>query len=75
MLLTPHQSNLRKGRYSQANQIYHINTNTKNRQPVFKNLKYARIIIQNLMLQDEQQFTKTLAFVVMPDHMHWLIEL
>ena len=75
MLITPHQSNLRKGRYSQANQIYHIITNTKNRQPIFKNLKYARIIIQNLMLQDEQQFTKTLAFVVMPDHMHWLLEL
>ena len=75
MLLTPHQSNLRKGRYSQANQIYHIITNTKNRQPIFKNIKYARIIIQNLMMQDEQQFTKTLAFVVMPDHMHWLLEL
>lgn len=71
----PHQSNLRKGRYSQANQIYHIITNTKNRQPVFESLKYARILIQNLMLQDQQMHTKTLAFIVMPDHMHWLIEL
>ncbi len=71
----PHQSNLRRGRYTQANQIYHVISNTKNRQPIFENLKYARIIIQNLMMQDQQEYTKTLAFIVMPDHIHWLLEL
>lgn len=71
----PHQSNLRRGRYSQANQIYHVISNTRNRQPIFENLKYARIIIQNLMIQDQQECTKTLAFIVMPDHIHWLLEL
>ncbi|MDO9282834.1 MAG: transposase [Methylotenera sp.] len=71
----PHQSNLRRGRYSQANQIYHVISNTGNRQPIFENLKYARIIIQNLMIQDQKECTKTLAFIVMPDHIHWLLEL
>jgi REP element-mobilizing transposase RayT len=71
----PHQSNLRRGRYSQANQIYHVISNTRNRQPIFENLKYARIIIQNLMIQDQKECTKTLAFIVMPDHIHWLLEL
>ena len=51
MLLTPYQSNLRKGRYSQANQTYHVITNTKNRQPVFKNHQYARALIHQLMAQ------------------------
>ncbi len=71
----PHQSNLRRGRYSQSNQIYHVISNTRNRQPIFENLKYARIIIQNLMIQDQKECTKTLAFIVMPDHIHWLLEL
>jgi putative transposase len=72
MLLTPHQSNLRKGRYSQTNQIYHIITNTKNRQPVFRNHQYARALIHELMAQ---QHASTLAFVVMPDHLHWLLQI
>ncbi len=71
----PHQSNLRRGRYTQANQIYHVISNTKNRQPIFDDLKFARIAIQNLMIQDQQECTKTLAFIVMPDHIHWLLEL
>lgn len=71
----PQQNNLRKGRYSQENQIYHITTTTLNRAPIFKDIIKARIIINVLMKSDKLNKTSTLAFVVMPDHIHWLFQL
>ena len=70
-----HQKDLRKGRYSHPNQIYHITTTTLNRNPVFKDFASARKLIAVLKKSDELKFTNTLAFVVMPDHIHWLMQL
>ncbi|MDO9205392.1 transposase [Methylotenera sp.] len=75
-LLQPkHQKDLRKGRYSEVNQIYHITTTTKNRAPIFSDFSSARKLISTIRKSDDLNFTKTLAFVIMPDHMHWLIQL
>jgi REP element-mobilizing transposase RayT len=71
----PHQHRLRKGRYSQPNQIYHVITNTKNRQPIFKNYQSARKLVQQLIIQQQLENAITLAFVVMPDHLHWLLQI
>ena len=60
------------GRFSQPNQIYHITFTTKNREPVFKSFANSRLFIHVLKQSDELQHTNTLAFVVMPDHVHWL---
>ena len=70
-----HQKSLRMGRFSQANQIYHITFTTKNRVPIFKSFANARLVIHALKQSDELQHTNTLAFVVMPDHVHWLFDL
>ena len=70
-----HQKSLRMGRFSQPNQIYHITFTTKNREPVFKRFANARLFIHVLKQSDELQHTNTLAFVVMPDHVHWLFAL
>jgi len=64
---------LRKGRYSECNRIYHITASTHNRHPWFNNLICGRIIVKTL--QKAQIDTKTLAYVIMPDHMHWLMQL
>ena len=69
------QKNLRKGRYSQANQIYHITTTIANRQPLFNEFYLARKIINTIKQSDALNHTTTLAFVVMPDHVHWLMQL
>ena len=69
------QKNLRKGRYSQANQIYHITTTIANRQPLFNEFYLARKIINTIKQSDALNYTTTLAFVVMPDHVHWLMQL
>jgi putative transposase len=71
----PHQKNLRKGRYSSDNQIYHITTTTLSRVPVFKDFYAARMLVNILKTSDELNNTSTLAFVVMPDHIHWLFQL
>ncbi len=71
----PHSKDLRKGRYSQLNQIYLITTVTENREPVFKNFHAARTLIKKLKMEQKLGRAMTLAFVVMPDHLHWLMQL
>jgi REP element-mobilizing transposase RayT len=71
----PHSKNLRKGRYCQPNQIYLITTVTQQREPVFHDFAAARILINTIKTEQALNRANTLAFVVMPDHLHWLMEL
>ncbi len=71
----PHAHRLRKGRVSETNRIYFITTATHNRQPVFNNFNHARQLIHVLRENAAMQRTQTLCFVVMPDHLHWLMRL
>ncbi len=66
-------SALRKGRYSQPNQIFHLVLITYQRQPFFRDYLLARHAVISLRMS--QKSVTTLAFVVMPDHIHWLIQL
>jgi len=69
----PHACNLRRGRYSQDAQIYHITSTTYQRKPIFSDLAIARCFVRAIMR--ESASAETLAYVVMPDHFHWLIQL
>ncbi len=71
----PHQKDLRKGRYSQTGQIYHVTTTTLSRAPIFLNFDSARCLVKILKKSDALQHSCTLAFVIMPDHFHWLFKL
>jgi len=42
---------------------------------VFDDFKQARMLVRILKHDEEGGFTKTLAYVVMPDHVHWLVTL
>jgi putative transposase len=68
-------NNLRKGRVSAPNLVYLITTVTKDRQPLFNDLFVGRIVVNAMRALDDELLCRTLAFVVMPDHVHWLIEL
>ncbi|WLD59379.1 transposase [Salinispirillum sp. LH 10-3-1] len=70
-----HGRNLRKGRFSAPGHVYHITTATQHRRPFFSDLSAARTLIQSLKQEDAIATTQTLAFVVMPDHLHWLFTL
>lgn len=69
----PHGKNLRKGRRSIAGQAYMVTTVTRDRKPIFADFNAARQLIRTLQLEQQKQTATTLAFVVMPDHLHWLM--
>jgi REP element-mobilizing transposase RayT len=52
-----------------------LTTVTHRRKPLFHDLRFARLVIQNLRYAEEQHHCRSLTWVVMPDHVHWLIEL
>jgi len=70
-----HGKDLRKGRWSAPGQIYHVTACTSHREPVFARLRSARILINVLKRESSLGTAQTLAFVVMPDHLHWLMQL
>ena len=75
MATAPHQSDLRTGRVSIVNHIYHVTTATVDRTPVFADFYAARGLMRTFMQSDANGFTQTIACVVMPDHLHWLFSL
>jgi putative transposase len=74
-LVTPGYRALRKGRYSEAGRPYLLTTTTVERKPLFRELIAARTVIRAMRFQHERQRIESLAFVVMPDHLHWLVVL
>ena len=72
MAQRPHSSHLRTGRHSQSGGIYLVTTVTANRMPVFSDFHTARTLIRIL---HQASHVTTLAYVVMPDHLHWLFQL
>jgi len=71
----PHAKSLRKGRVSASGNIYLVTSVSLNRQPVFLDLYIARKVVCSLYASDQIDRTKTLAFVLMPDHLHWMVQL
>ena len=70
-----HAHHLRKHRVSDINRGYLLTTVTRNRSPVFRDFQLARLAIHQLRHCDETGHSTTLAFVLMPDHLHWLVQL
>ena len=66
---------LRKGRHSLHQQIYCITAVTHNRSPIFTEINTARLLIRELRRVHEAGDANSLAWVVMPDHLHWLLQL
>jgi len=71
----PGQQALRRGRYSRAGHIYHVITRTHRWQRVLRHWPVERAVVHALRASDQAGRSRTLAFVVMPDHLHWLLEL
>ncbi|MBC2653887.1 transposase [Pseudomonas sp. MSSRFD41] len=71
----PHAHRLRTGRYSQPGHIYVLTSVTQDREPLFDNLQAGRLVVAAFKQAEQEQLASSLAFVVMPDHFHWLVEL
>ncbi len=68
-------SNLRKGRRSIPNQIYHVSTATRHWRPIFIDVQIGRLLVECMRHEHNAGHVESLAFVVMPDHLHWLFSL
>jgi REP element-mobilizing transposase RayT len=66
---------LRIGRYSESGRIYLVTTATLERRPVFDDFACARGVVGEMRRLVEEGRVASLAWVVMPDHLHWLLQL
>jgi len=66
---------LSKGRYSRYRQVYCVTTVTRNRRPLFTDITTARLLIRELRHLHDDGDVISLAWVLMPDHLHWMIQL
>ena len=66
---------LRLGRVSLPGHAYHVTTTTYDRRPIFTDFRAARVVIQSLNASSLLGGTLLMAWVLMPDHMHLLVQL
>jgi REP element-mobilizing transposase RayT len=66
---------LRKGRVSEPGRSYVVTTVTQDRRPLFTDWAAGRVVVDSLRRLHAGGDVTSLAFVVMPDHVHWLFTL
>ena len=70
-----HGCRLRKGRVSEHDRIYLLTAVAYQRQPIFRDWRLGRLLVDQLRSAEEVSIATSLAWVVMPDHVHWLAQL
>ena len=71
----PGYRSLRKGRYSQENGIYFITIVTRNRITWFKEFRFAQRMCRMMDGPESLRDAHALCWIVMPDHVHLLLQL
>lgn len=66
---------LRKGRWPAPGQVYLVTTVTHARYPFFADFTAARLAILEMRRLHDAGRLASLAWVLMPDHLHWLFQL
>ena len=66
---------LTTGRNSQLGAHYVVTTVTLNREPIFQQCHLADVAATEIARCQEEGRIASLAWVIMPDHVHWLLEL
>lgn len=67
---------LRKGRFSESGRAYFVTTVLSEREKCyFSDFRCARLVIGNFKRLHDDQVVNSIAWVVMPDHVHWLLQL
>ncbi len=66
---------LRLGRSSLAGHVYMLTACTENRRPIFRDLFSARLLVREFQRAEVDGLVRSIAYVVMPDHFHWMVRL
>ncbi len=69
------RARLRLGRHSRIGQSYILTTVTQERRRYFDDATAAQEVMDVFRRIDDDGLTHSLAYVVMPDHIHWLVEI
>ncbi len=71
----PGSSQLRVGRFSETGRLYLLTATLLARRPLFSDFSLGRLLVAELRRAHDEQLVDSLAWVVMPDHFHWLVGL
>ena len=71
----PRGASLRSGRASIIGQMYSVTAVTHDRQCYFDDGRLVRVVVRAIRALAEGGLADSHAFVVMPDHFHWLVTL
>ena len=71
----PRSDQLRIGRFSEHARIYLLTATVEKREPIFANWRVGRVLVDELRSAHVDGLVESLAWVVMPDHVHWLLVL
>ncbi|OPA97826.1 transposase [Pseudomonas fluorescens] len=71
----PNSHLLRRGRYSEPGRAYLITVVVHERHPLFSDFYLGRLLVAVLKQAHDSGEVKSLAWVIMPDHFHWLLEI
>jgi len=72
----PHSADLRKGRFSDCGAAYLVTKcRVEGLRLPLSQMPQAALIVQAIRWHQERHYLHLLAFVVMPDHIHWLFVL
>jgi REP element-mobilizing transposase RayT len=75
MTIKAESNRLRTGRHSQSGQVYLVTLVTKDRQAIFSDFSAARCVVRTLLEEERMDRAITWSYVLMPDHLHWLMKL
>jgi REP element-mobilizing transposase RayT len=71
----PNSHRLRRGRYSELGRAYLVTAVVHKRQPVFSDWRLGRLLVAEFKHAHDSGQVNSLAWVVMPDHFHWLLQI
>ena len=71
----PNSHLLRQGRYSQQGRAYLITAVVHQRLRMFTDWRLGRLLVDEFKQAHDLQWINSIAWVIMPDHFHWLVQL
>ncbi|WP_277534972.1 REP-associated tyrosine transposase [Pseudomonas baetica] len=71
----PNSHRLRYGRYSEQGRGYLITAVVHQRRRIFADWRVGRLLVEEFRRAHDQKWVDSMAWVIMPDHFHWLIQL
>ena len=71
----PRSDQLRVGRFSEPERMYLLTSTVHERQPIFADVALGRLLVAELRSAQDDALVESLVWVVMPDHLHWLLVL